>query len=559
MPREMSREISHERMHCETREWPARAVRYIGRGSAMSPSAEQIVLEAAKSAELRAEFDRLRWATDLGQQPKFTPQVCDKLATLVVTRCYASQLLQLCHLVCVARLLAGESGYLFFFMELDSARSDRFRSRLAELITLAPSEAQRPEASIELRGDGVEIGYPDGSFVVHFRQMPLLTALLELCVNALELAAVDAIFEEMLEGGVTASKVSRAANGVAALFYAYLKRNLPAVQEQRKHRHLIAFMCERCGEAFGAAEIDDAAVLDFWCREAGMENSFGTDFRLYKTAASAFIHLRATLEQGRELYALARPDSLGHRVDEGEVDPGGFEAAAFALDGDQDDASPAHLRPWAIEGVVQSIDGDESPLARLAEPPLCRVKFLNEQERKELGAIVDSGEQACAMPLTLLRSDVFDPVQRRIGRASGSRLQKMLAEVPNPGYAERQQRLDGLLLHLNRVAATVAQVIGGDDSGDEGEATGTLVDMELMKRARSDFKRPGRIGFDAASLSDPGIVDVFRAATGPLLLIHARLTRYRERLERMQGWDVLWQRDTAIFAAQFERLYGEAR
>jgi hypothetical protein len=395
--------------------------------------------------------------------------------------------------------------------------------------------------------------------VVHFRQMPLLAALLELCVNALELASVDAIFEEMVEGGVTASKVSRAANGVAALLYAYLKRHLPAVQEQRKHRHLIDFMRERCGEAFGAPQIDDAAVLDFWCQEAGSDNSFGTDFRLYKTAARAFIHLRATLEQGRELYALARPDSLGHGGEEGEVDPGGFEAAAFAVDGDWDEASPAHLRPWAIEGAVQAIDCEESPLALLAEPPLCRVKFLNEQERKDLLAVVDSGEQAWSMPLTLLRADVFDPVQRRLGRASGSRLEKMLAEEPSPGYAERQQRLDGLLLHMNRVAATVAQVIGGEDAGDEDEESGSVVDLELMKRARSDFKRPGRAGFDAASLSDPEIVDVFRRATGPLLLIHGRLTRYRERLAGISGWDRLWERDRATFAAQFERLYGEVR
>jgi len=552
--------MMRERALWETGESQLRAGRPMGEGMAMSPSAEQIVLEAAKSAELRAEFDRLRWATDLAQQPKFSAQVCDKLATLVVTRSYGSQLLQLCHLVRAARLLAGETGYLFFFMELDSARSDRFRRRLAELLQGAPSRSAEPEVDLELRDDGVEIRYPDGSFVVYFRQMPLLSGLLELCVNTLELAAVDGIFQEMVEGGATAAKVSRAANRVAALLYAYLKQHLPGVQEQRKHRHLIAFMRERCGEAFGASHIDDAAVLDFWCEEAGNENSFGTDFRLYKTAARAFVHLRSTLDQGRELYAMARPDSVGSRGEEGEVDPGGFEAAAFAFEGDGEDLLPAHLRPWAIEGIVQGIDCEESPLARLGEPPLCRVKFLNEQEKKELAGVVESGEHASSMPLSILRADVFDPVQRRIGRASGSRLRKLIAEEPSPGYAERQQRLDALLLHLNRVAATTAQVAGDEGDPDDGEAErGAVVDLELMRRARSDFKRPGRAGFDAASLKDPEIVDAFRCATGPLLLIHARLTAYRERLAGISGWDVLWERDCETFAAQFERLYGEGR
>ena len=136
-----------ERAFCEIREWKPRAVRRVGGGAVMPPSAEQIVLESAKSAELRAEFDRLRWATDFDQQPKFSPQVCDKLATLVVTRSYGSQLLQLSHFVCAAKLLAGEAGYLFLFMELDSARSDLFRRRLAELIELAPASPSPPAKS----------------------------------------------------------------------------------------------------------------------------------------------------------------------------------------------------------------------------------------------------------------------------------------------------------------------------------------------------------------------------------------------------------------------------
>jgi hypothetical protein len=538
------------------RESKVRTVRFIGMGAAMSPLAEQIVLEAAKSAELRTEFERLRWATDLDQHPKFSSQVCDKLSTLVVTRSYAPQVLQLCHLIYVARQLAGEVGYLFFFMELDSARSDRFRRQLAQLVDCAPSRA---ESIIKLRDDGVEISYPDGIFVVYFRQMPLLSALLEFCVNALELAVVDEIFREVSDGGITATKVSGAANRVSSLLYAYLKENLPAVQEQRKHRHLIAYLVGRCGEAFGTAEIDDEAVLDFWCEEAGKENSFGTDFRLYKTVAKAFVHLRETLDLGRELYALARADAVGQQRSGGEVDPGVFEAAAFAIEGEPGDEPPAHLRPWAIEGVVQAIDGEESPLALLAEPPLCRVKFLNEREKKDLETVIESGEQATSMPLSILRSDVFGPVQRRVGRASESRPREIIAREPPQSYVERQERLDALLLHLGRVAAATAHVIAdarGNDSDGEAE---TVIDLSQRRSAQAAFKKLNRAGFDASSLKDPEIIDAFQLAAGPLLAIHGRLTRYRERLAGISHWDAIWEQDTERFAAQFERLYGEIR
>ena len=269
--------------------------------------------------------------------------------------------------------------------------------------------------------------------MVYFRQMPLLSALLELCVNTLELAAVDEVFQEMVEGGATAKKVSGAANGVASaalrLSQAAPARRAGAAKAPPPHR--LHAEAQRRGLRRAADRRRRGARL--LVPGGGQREPLRNRFQaLPDGAARAFIHLHATLEQGRELYALARPDSVGHRSDEGEVDPGGFEAAAFGLDGRRRAPSP-HLRPWVIQGIVDDIDCGESPLARLGEPPLSRVKFLNEQEKKDLASVVDAGEEAWAMPLTMLRSDVFDPAQRRVSRASGSRLRKLLAEEPVAG------------------------------------------------------------------------------------------------------------------------------
>ena len=169
----------------------------------------------------------------------------------------------------------------------------------------------------------------------------------------------------------------------------------------------------------------------------------------------------------------------------------------------------------------------------------------------------------------------------------GPGLRKLIAEEPSPGYAERQQRLDALLLHLNRVAATTV----GGNRWRRGYARPPLAAARirrraaprpatreipmmgrrsgarwwisnLMRRARSDFKRPGRAGFDAASLKDPEIVDASSAARpARCCLIHARLTRIpRAACRRSRAGTLLWeQRLSETFAAQFERLYGEGR
>ena len=84
----------------------------------MPPSAEMIVLETTKSPELRAEFDRIRQATGLGQEPRFPRQVSDKLATLITTRTYAPSVLQLCHLIGIARRLERS-------VEVDAAARSR--------------------------------------------------------------------------------------------------------------------------------------------------------------------------------------------------------------------------------------------------------------------------------------------------------------------------------------------------------------------------------------------------------------------------------------------------
>ncbi|MEC8006822.1 MAG: hypothetical protein VX183_06470, partial [Pseudomonadota bacterium] len=88
--------------------------------------------------------------------------------------------------------------------------------------------------------------------------------------------------------------VPQTANALARAIYGYLRDHLPPPQENRKRYTLLAFLKQRTGAHFTAADIDDAAVFDFWTRPPGDVG----DYRLYGRVVGSFLSLRELLEVG---------------------------------------------------------------------------------------------------------------------------------------------------------------------------------------------------------------------------------------------------------------------
>ncbi len=525
--------------------------------SAMSPSAEHLVLEASKSDELRDQFLALRTCSKSPDQRKFSDRTCDKLAKLIVTRTYAPTVLQLCHLIeAVIRVDPGDD-YIEFFMQANPAQPDTFRAVLAQRL-----DANAQDGGVEIRGRCVVVRYPDGEFLVHFSMMPVLSALFELCINAFEATALDEIFDEMRAGGATASGVSRAANRTSGQLYDYLREHLLTVQEQRKLRHMVDYMERSCGAAFGSEAIDDERVLSFWCDESAATHSYGTDFKLFGTVVRGFVLFRKLLGLGAARVALDRAGTLGSDWERGEIDVGSFDPEAFELafsdsDDPEDADAPPHLRSWVIGRVVDQIDDDEGPLVRLSEEPLARIKFLNNTERRELASVIESGEQSTAMPLSILRAEVFDPLQRKVSRAPQGRRQDLIAGLPERSYSDFRRRLGDLLEHVRRISAASAFVIASARERAQKEKSERPIDLEDYRRGQAELKRINRAGFDAASLADPEILQGFESAAEPLIAILDCIARYRDRLDHESNLDEIWEQDCKLFAARFARLYGE--
>ena len=523
----------------------------------MSPSAEHLVLEASRSDELRNQFLALRTCSKSPDQRKFSDRTCDKLAKLIVTRTYAPTVLQLCHLVEAVMRLDPEGDYIEFFMEANPAQLDTFRATLERRF-----DANAQDDGVEIRGRCVAVRYPDGEFLVHFSMMPVLSALFELSINAFETTTLDEIFSEMRASGATLSSVSRAANRTSGLLYDYLRQHLLTVQEQRKLRHMVAYMEKSCGAAFGAEAIDDERVLSFWCDESAALHSYGTDFKLFGTVVRAFVLFRKLLDLGAVRVAIDRAGALGSDWEGGEIDVGSFDPEAFEVGpADPEEAEdaevPPHLRSWVIGNVIDRVDDTRGPLDRLAEEPLARIKFLNAGERKELASLVESGEQGTAMPLSILRAEVFDPLQRKVSRAPEGRRRDLITGTPQRSYSDFRRRLDGLLEHVRRISAASAFVIASSRERGRDESTGAPIDLDHYRRGQAELKRINRAGFDAASLADPEVLQGFESAAEPLIAILDCVVRYRDRLDHQSNLDEIWEQDCKLFTERFARLYGE--
>ena len=549
-------------------------------------TAEQIIIEVGKSSELVTAFRMVEEAGSEGE-PKFSPQVCRDLAKAIACRNYSKAVLELCHLVRIADGLGGGAGYEMFFWGLDVARASGFRAQAIEGVRMMGGRI----AGLNLSDNGVEAVYADGAFTVTFGRMPFLSALMEFLLSSVGYGEIDGVLRGCLGPGVSGKDISDQANGLSRLIYDYLKDHLPTAQNQRKFRRLIEFMEQKVGDDFGAGSIDDDVVFEFWRNESTMGTADGVDFKTFPAAFKTFVRFRQTLDAAGDFQALSNPHAIGLDREAGEIDPD------------------------AVYGMVDTVDEYQNPLLALDEPPAGAIKFLNRRETGAINLLFECGDAAFALPLSLMRCEVFGKGQGQITqalrrKAGEGELKKLIAGCAPDSYVGKAKELEGVAAHIdkallaslhalarNRNLAAINLVVTlrpqadfarlrdvlAVDQGSDGNVVmlraasvaerflevvedADQVGAEiagLMNDARKAFRGISRQGFSDAEADAADIQEGFAEGAATLIDIGAQISAFVEFLGRVSlprsDWEGQFAADKFDFSQQFEILYGGSR
>ncbi len=309
------------------------------------------------------------------------------LVQTIAARAYGKPLLELAYLIAAADQLSGRHGYVGFFWGVRAATSGAYRA-------VALSAAGRSTAPKEIKAgaDELIISYPGPVFRVNYGRMPFLAALLDFCVTALGFAELDDDISAFLSGPKGREDMQSFANGLSRRLYDFLKDHLPSQQYERKYNAMCSFVADRTGRRVSADAIDDRTVLAFW-EECCSDRRAGSDFKGFRTVAINFLHLRLALKTAADRLAIDAAAPIGSSRDAGEVDPG------------------------EICGALEVVEGKRSVLAELSLPPADQLKAVNKREGARLELLMEAGDAAAILPLTILRAECFGAHQARIVQA----------------------------------------------------------------------------------------------------------------------------------------------
>ena len=187
------------------------------------------------------------------------------------------------------------------------------------------------------------------------------------------------------------------------------------MQESRDFDEIVGFLLTRGGgDDFGAGDVDDAAILDFW-RAASLEPTSG--FLTYRKTFRAFLR-----------FADALRDEALHG--------GGAETGGLAL-GDgwyepPDPASPGieRMRAPSASRVAWGADDDEG-LSPIEELESVDIKFLLAGEARRLAPLAAHRRAVAALARSLLRDAGF-------GHAQGAHLPSPQDEGRGRGGGDRR-------------------------------------------------------------------------------------------------------------------------
>lgn len=475
-------------------------------------------------------------------EPKYPESILKRLAAKILDgRAHEPLVFRLCHLVRCAELASARGGerygWLEFFCAPRAGRADWaagwMRARLP-----SPDEGETPAAAadhVALRFEGR--AEPIG---ISYGAMPLLAAFMEFLLNTLGYGAVREGVALLLRPHLTWKELQETANALSRAVYAWLREHTRPVQESRDFDEIVGFLLTRGGgDDFGAGDVDDAAILDFW-RAASLEPTSG--FLTYRKTFRAFLR-----------FADALRDEALHG--------GGAETGGLAL-GDgwyepPDPASPGieRMRAPSASRVAWGADDDEG-LSPIEELESVDIKFLLAGEARRLAPLAAHRRAVAALARSLLRDAGFGHAQGRISQALRMKDADVAAVIGEPlevRYEDEAASYARLLNHLDDLIAAAAYVLLGGENGP-----GRALDFATLSRGRRALKDIRRKGFDNIRSRESGAVEALRAAAPAILTLRERLSTLCARLAAEEAWAARQREDEPVFREQFIRIYGSA-
>ena len=478
-------------------------------------------------------------------EPKYPESILKRLAAKILDgRAHELLVFRLCHLVRCAELasaLGGERyGWLEFFCAPLAGRADWaagwMRARLpspdeGQTVVVAAAAADHVALRFEGRAEPIRISYgampaPRGLHGVSAEHGGLRRSKRRRDAPAARLSHVEG----------TPGRCQRPIEDA----YAWLREHTRPVQESRDFDEIVGFLLTRGGgDDFGAGDVDDAAILDFW-RAASLEPTSG--FLTYRKTFRAFLR-----------FADALRDEALHG--------GGAETGGLAL-GDgwyepPDPASPGieRMRAPSASRVAWGADDDEGP-SPIEELESVDIKFLLAGEARRLAPLAAHRRAVAALARSLLRDAGFGHAQGRISQALRMKDADVAAVIGEPlevRYEDEAASYARLLNHLDDLIAAAAYVLLGGENGP-----GRALDFATLSRGRRALKDIRRKGFDNIRSRESGAVEALRAAAPAILTLRERLSTLCARLAAEEAWAARQREDEPVFREQFIRIYGSA-
>lgn len=487
---------------------------------------DRLIVEAGISTSLKELFRSIA-EQDFDGQPRFRDRDCRELAKVIACRIYAKPLLELCHLVRAFGRLDRRGRYENLFWAVIPTTPGNFRDALHAYAAIDVD-------GLSIAADAVSLDYHGGSFSVTYSRMPFLATLMDFLVNALGYEPCDMLFERITGADVSEKSVSDTAKELARMVYHYLDEHLPSVQEQKKFRHVSAYLEDRYGPGFATGDIDDACILDFWLEMSALPGEEGGNFTSFSTAFDAFIRFVQAVKMGAQTHQAGYTSVIGSDREAGEVDPDGMQQLADLV-----------------------VSEEIAPLEQLGEPPMDAVKFLNKRETELLGYLLPRFDEVQRWTLSYLRSEVFGRGQARLSQALRNKVlaDKLLAlieEAAPETYADRVAAVEKVQAYLTKLLLACIYVLRREEAEDDG-----VVDFATMGKARKAFHSISRQGFQEDSLGQPEIAEAFGRAPDCLTPINDRVVQLIAILKEFGDLDAAFEADRPVFSKQFMMIYGE--
>ncbi|MCG8036128.1 MAG: hypothetical protein JAZ19_03735 [Candidatus Thiodiazotropha taylori] len=534
------------------------------------------LFEAQKSSEF-TNLLQLVSETEIDGELKFTPSISRELGRLLVCRAYAPTLLELSHLVVMAQQCSPTQPDALerFFWDSGPARPNVFRAYIEKQLKLEALHS----GGFSLSNDAVCIKHQDIDFCITYSRMPLLSALMEFLVTSLGYRILDDVLQLLSSQPLSKKLISDTANQLSRLLYDFLKSHLPTVQTQKNFNHLIGFLKSTYPRGFDQNSINDDLLLNFWKESSDQVSENNGDFKTFSSVYQRFVQLYRSLEHVGALRNLTFATSIGNDRDAGEIDPGDL-----------------------LEHVEQ-IESSGDLLDTLQSPPAESIKFLNNREHSRLDRLIKSGHIASKLPLSLLRSEVFEPQRTRLTQALRDKVDKkritmLIEEGPEEDYNSRFVLFEKDKSHIEQVryaslyvllqaehhsAIELALALNPDLdlhhlNTDNNPAPDALlssffkmatkdskVETDLSKLADTAyraFKKIARKGFHDDEISQTDIIDGFAVGSDVLNNLKSQIDTFLQTASQKSlpngDWTSQFSGDRQIFAKQFHKLYVEA-